>query len=133
MLKITLAMLMHYVVAEFFKRRKMEWTTFLSRLALLPGRRERTETTETIYIQAMIATKTHGCSGCRLSGGDKTTNHTQWQASTLYSCLARRSKGEVRLIWSFFVLFRRLSCQSFMKTGLSLTTRHFFLPMRFGE
>jgi hypothetical protein len=51
-LKITLAMLMHYVVVEFFKRRKMEWTTFLSRLALLPGRRERTETTETIYIQA---------------------------------------------------------------------------------
>lgn len=51
-LKITLAMLMHYVVVEYFRRRRMEWTTFLSRLALLSGRRERTETTETVYIQA---------------------------------------------------------------------------------
>jgi hypothetical protein len=43
---------MHYVVVEYFRRRRMEWTTFLSRLALLSGRRERTDTTETIYIQA---------------------------------------------------------------------------------
>lgn len=51
-LKLTLAMLVHFVVVEYFPHRPMEWMTFLSRLALLPGRRETTETTVTTFIQA---------------------------------------------------------------------------------
>jgi len=51
-LKLTLAMLVHFVVVEYFPHRPMEWATFLSRLALLPGRRETTETTVTTFIEA---------------------------------------------------------------------------------
>ena len=51
-LKITLAMMVHFVVVEYFKDRPMTWRTFLSRLALLSGRRETTETTITTFIQA---------------------------------------------------------------------------------
>jgi hypothetical protein len=51
-LKLTLAMLVHFVVVEYFPHRPMEWATFLSRLASLPGRRETTETTVTTFIKA---------------------------------------------------------------------------------
>jgi hypothetical protein len=51
-LKLTLAMLVHFVVVEYFPHRPMEWTTFLSRLALLPGRRETTQTAVTTFIEA---------------------------------------------------------------------------------
>ncbi len=51
-LKLTLAMLVHFVVVEYFPHRPMEWATFLSRLALLPGRRETTETMVTTFIEA---------------------------------------------------------------------------------
>ena len=51
-LKLTLAMLVHFVVVEYFPHRPMEWGTFLARLALLPGRRETTETTVTTFIEA---------------------------------------------------------------------------------
>ena len=51
-LKLTLAMLVHFVVVEYFPHRRMEWSTFLSRLALLSGRRETDERTVTTYIEA---------------------------------------------------------------------------------
>jgi hypothetical protein len=51
-LKLTLAMLTHFVVVEYFPHRPMLWATFLSRLALLPGRRETTGDAITTYIQA---------------------------------------------------------------------------------
>jgi len=51
-LKLTLAMLAHFVVVEYFPHRPMLWATFLSRLALLPGRRETTAEAITTYIQA---------------------------------------------------------------------------------
>lgn len=51
-LKLTLAMLVQFVVVEYFPHRRMEWTTFLSRLALLSGRRETDEKTVTTYIEA---------------------------------------------------------------------------------
>ncbi len=51
-LKLTLGMLVHFVVREYFPHRPMEWRTFLSRIALLPGRRETTDEKITIYIQA---------------------------------------------------------------------------------
>ncbi len=51
-LKLTLAMLAHFVIVEYFPNRPMLWSTFLSRLALLPGRRETTANTITTYIQA---------------------------------------------------------------------------------
>jgi hypothetical protein len=50
--KITLAMLTHFVVVEYFPHRPMLWATFLSRLALLPGRRETTVDAITTYIKA---------------------------------------------------------------------------------
>jgi hypothetical protein len=50
-LKLTLAMLAHFVVVEYFPNRPMLWATFLSRLALLPGRRETTTDAITTYIQ----------------------------------------------------------------------------------
>jgi len=51
-LKLTLAMLVHFVVVEYFPHRPMQWMTFLGRLSLLPGRRETTETTVTTFIEA---------------------------------------------------------------------------------
>ncbi|MFC1482607.1 helix-turn-helix domain-containing protein, partial [Myxococcota bacterium] len=51
-LKLTLAMLAHFVVVEYFPHRPMLWATFLTRLALLPGRREITADAITTYIQA---------------------------------------------------------------------------------
>jgi len=53
-LKLTLAMLAHFIVVEYFPHRPMQWATFISRLALLPGRRETTVDTTTTYIEANI-------------------------------------------------------------------------------
>ena len=51
-LKLTLGMLVHFVVREYFPHRPMEWRTFLSRIAMLPGRRETTDDQVTVYIAA---------------------------------------------------------------------------------
>ncbi|MEE8286462.1 MAG: hypothetical protein V3R72_07170 [Gammaproteobacteria bacterium] len=49
-MKLTLGMLVHFVVAEYFSDRPLEWATFLSRIAMLPGRRETTTDTVTVVI-----------------------------------------------------------------------------------
>lgn len=51
-LKVTLGMLIHFVVKEYFPSRPMEWRTFLSRIAMLRGRRETTGETITVTIRA---------------------------------------------------------------------------------
>lgn len=49
-IKITLAMLVQFAIREYFPTRPMELRTFLKRVAMLPGRREKTDTCETIVI-----------------------------------------------------------------------------------
>jgi hypothetical protein len=51
-LKLTLAMLAHFIIVEYFHHHPMLWSTLLSRLALLPGRRETTADLITTYIKA---------------------------------------------------------------------------------
>ena len=49
-MKLTLAMLIRFVIVEYFSDCPMEWTTFLSRIAQLPGHRETTEENVTYVI-----------------------------------------------------------------------------------
>lgn len=49
-MKLTLGMLVHFVAVEYFPHRPLQWSTFLSRIAMLPGRRETTEDTITVFI-----------------------------------------------------------------------------------
>jgi hypothetical protein len=51
-IKMTLGMLIHFVIVEYFPHRPMEWTTFLYRLATIPGRRETTGGTITTTFHA---------------------------------------------------------------------------------
>jgi len=49
-MKLTLAMLVHFIAVEYFPHRPIEWATFLSRIARLPGRREFTAERDTVFI-----------------------------------------------------------------------------------
>jgi hypothetical protein len=49
-LKLTLGMLVHFIAMEYFPHRAIEWATFLSRIALLPGRRETSRDRVTVFI-----------------------------------------------------------------------------------
>jgi hypothetical protein len=49
-MKLTLGMLVQFIVAEYFEHRSLAWETFLSRIATLPGRRETTADSITVYI-----------------------------------------------------------------------------------
>ena len=49
-MKVTLCMLLQFFVREYMPHRRIEWATFLSRIAVLPGRRETTDHTVTTFI-----------------------------------------------------------------------------------
>jgi hypothetical protein len=49
-MKLTLAMLVHFVGVEYMPHRPIEWSTFLNRIALLPGHRETAEDAITVTI-----------------------------------------------------------------------------------
>ncbi len=51
-MKLTLGMLVHFISVEYFPHRPLEWSTFLSRITTLPGRREITADTITVITYA---------------------------------------------------------------------------------
>lgn len=49
-MKLTLAMLLSFFVREYMQHRPLDWTTFMERVGLLPGRRETTSDTVTVVL-----------------------------------------------------------------------------------